>query len=544
MWPCVAHAAPAALRRALSPAPARNAAALVVCRTIAKKERVNGVPSSVAFKRIYDAPTMDPDTVVQTLQAMVAEKSGDALLMEALSKRFMRHAEEFFPPQIDDALASFAELGYADDAMLRGFMGRIGDVMSDASPRRVVRILRNGTLLRLWPEEWLEHALPQTHRHLPNLREGVPACLASLHAVRWRDEEMAELLLTQGLIVAEELGDGFLARVLERWSRFGFRHKEAEAAAAKLASGDGVAAELDVRDCLNLLAALRRCGDKKLAAAADKLEQSLNERLKVSASAEVVDALLFMEVLALQSGQLWRTCADAVELALEETNFARDHLPPAVHALAALLPTGGGEKGLDATGLLLLGRLLGSAAVKKYLPRYKAPQLLQLVRAGGLASVLCEPGGETQSKLAGTVPWAEMIAPMSRLGCQLPLPGRRALWQTAVVLEDVGKSGGLGDKSESSTKLLVQSVGQEELLRLAPLPALVEDPLGSRERPDAQDVGAESLLVAGDKKGVKFLGHGDTFVTAKADSSPLLTPGCMLAARALELQGWQVEMRV
>ena len=47
----------------------------LVARGIA--DRVAGVSPATTFQRIHQAPTMDPDAVVQTLRELVAEKSND-----------------------------------------------------------------------------------------------------------------------------------------------------------------------------------------------------------------------------------------------------------------------------------------------------------------------------------------------------------------------------------------------------------------------------------------------------------------------------------
>ena len=74
-------------------------------------------------------------------------------LLAALSKRFHGHAEEFFPPQIEDLLGLFASLGYSDEHLLHGTLGRLQDLASDASPRRLIRLLRAGSQLQWAPQE-------------------------------------------------------------------------------------------------------------------------------------------------------------------------------------------------------------------------------------------------------------------------------------------------------------------------------------------------------------------------------------------------------
>eukprot|EP00434_Breviolum_minutum_P034902 symbB.v1.2.030896.t1/scaffold3528.1/size54678/2 len=56
---------------------------------------------------------------------------------------------------------------------MNGTLGRLQDVAGVASPRRVIRLMRDCTALR-WPaEEWFPEVLPALHRNLPNFHEGV-----------------------------------------------------------------------------------------------------------------------------------------------------------------------------------------------------------------------------------------------------------------------------------------------------------------------------------------------------------------------------------
>eukprot|EP00928_Gymnodinium_smaydae_P021802 TRINITY_DN18537_c0_g1_i5.p1 TRINITY_DN18537_c0_g1~~TRINITY_DN18537_c0_g1_i5.p1 ORF type:complete len:342 (-),score=73.74 TRINITY_DN18537_c0_g1_i5:270-1295(-) len=328
-------------RRGLTSASATSLAERLALRLTLRgvADRVNGVAPALKFRRLCEAPTMEPDAVVATLRELVAERSADVPLFGALSQRFHARAEEFFPLQIDRLLGCFAELGYADESLAEGVAGRVGDLMSDASPRRVVRVLRNAAALRLPHEVWLDAATTQLHRHLPNLRDGVPSVLESLGALRWRDEELAELLLTQGLLIVDGLHtggrmnsdrDGYLARLFERWSRIGFNHAEVEGLAVDLARTKATSLDFDVRDTINLLAGLRRCAGDGAREACRELEAAFIDRLraaKAEDTAMVAAALAWMERLSFCSPALWQACADAVELALADASFVRKEAP-------------------------------------------------------------------------------------------------------------------------------------------------------------------------------------------------------------------------
>merc|ERR1740121_2653733 len=117
--------------------------------------------------------------------------------------------------------------------------------------------------------------MPQLHYHLPNFRDGIPSLLESIHAGRYKDPELVELLLTQGLMVSSELGDSFFTRLFERWSRFKYTHAAAEESAIALAevSTSADAGHLDIRDSLNLLAGLFRSQNPEVVKMGEMLEQ-------------------------------------------------------------------------------------------------------------------------------------------------------------------------------------------------------------------------------------------------------------------------------
>lgn len=490
---------------------------------------------------------MEPDAVVRTLRELEAEKSNDVLLFQALARRFHANAEEFFPPQIDAVVDAFAELRYADESLLRGLAGRLSDVAADASPRRVVRLVRNGFKLQLPPEAWFGGLLPQLRHHLPNYRDGIPALLESLHSGRYKEPELVELLLTQGLIVAEELGDSYFTRLFERWSRHSYAHSEAEGRALKLAqlATGADAGQLDIRDNFNLLAGLYRSKSPALEDAKKNLERSLESRLKRGAGGgdmlpalpmgalspleEAMVALDWMQRLALRSSRLWRVCADAVELALIEAVFARDRFPSALHALASL--SDGREEESALVAALLVAPSSRQAARK-----HSALQALLLLRAACMLRLVAEKSGAAQS--LPELPWAALLGQAVRMSRQLTLPEQRALREAAESLSGLPGALGLRPDIEATRRLVV-----------SPLPPLT----GSAEEAawSVADVGPQAVLLPPDsrgggaeapKQGAKLLGFGDTFAGAKQKGGQL-TPTCQVAVRALEAQSWQIDLR-
>jgi len=482
--------------------------------------RVNGTSSATRFARFWNAQSASPDDVTRSCSELVKERSGDVFLLQALSKRFHESAEEFFPPQIDEILGCFAELGHADEPFLAGFIGRLDDVIADASPRRVVRLLRNGAILQLEPDAWLSFVLPQLHRHLPNLREGVPSVLGSLHALRLDDAELIDLLATQGLLVARKSDDGFFARLFEQWSRHGASHEEMEGRGRELA-GSCIEA-FDIRDSLNLLAGLVRCG----AAEASTLEGQLEDKLRGAALEDAVVALLWMRRLSLRSARLWQVCGDSVELALKNQKFVRDHLPESMDTLASL--GGAGAEGeAEAT---LVASLLSAAETQKALPRYPAHKALQLLRAAALTA---DKEG-LDAKVVAALPLREAAMQVARMGQQLTLWERRAARQAAELIDDVGKRHGLSLEAEIS--------GLRSLSSL-PLPPLIGAHEAEEEDWTLVQAGPELLLTAdGDAAAVRFAGHGDAFA-APPGAAVQPTPSCRMAMRVAELHGWKIELR-
>ncbi|CAK0866262.1 unnamed protein product [Prorocentrum cordatum] len=480
---------------------------------------------------------MDADSVVKTLAELEAERSGDPHLLRALARRFHDSAEEFFPPQIDALLGHFAALGFSDDHLLEGFAGRLDDVASGASPRRLVRLMRHGASLRLRPEAWLDHVLREVRGHLPNFEHGVPALLAALAELGpRRDTELAELLLTQGLLNAERLGDGYLSRLFECWSRHWLPHGEVEEKAAALATGDASAAvgDGDLRDGLNLLAGLLRCdrgGEASL------LEERLEARIRAASAEEAVAALCWMRRLAVQSGPLWLACADAVEVALGDPAFVRDRLPDAIHALAALAGRGAGA----AADAGLVAGLLRAPETAAALPRRSASQALQMLHAAcllGAASGGPAAGGAGAAAGAALLPLGALATQATRLSRQLTLPERRTLRLLAEVVH----------AGHSEGPELAARLEAARCLPAPPLPPLVDTEAEADWAP--VEVGAESLLVrpndAGEqKRGARFLAFGDVFAGPRpSEDSLVLAPSCSMLVRSLELQGWQVDMRV
>jgi len=263
-------------------------------------------------------------------------------------------------------------------------------------------------------------------------------------------------------------------------------------------------------------------------AKAAKSKDGSNKAVAVSSTSspaeEAAVALEWMQRLALRSPRLWRACADNVELALQDRQFMRTQLPAAICALAAL--GSGAEE--SALGSALLSAAVDTAAM----PKYSAEQVLDLFRAACLLR-LTGNAGDAKAAVA-------LLAPAARLASQLPLPGRRALLEAAETLgEDAGG----------------EALAALKALPMAPLPALA----GSDKEADwdSAEVGPQALLLpAGggdaDRRGVRLVGFGDMFAapppaatsgkTAVLEPS-LTTPSCRLALRALELQGWKVELR-
>eukprot|EP00913_Durusdinium_trenchii_P028647 g26867.t1 len=229
--------------------------------------------------------------------------------------------------------------------------------------------------------------------------------------MRWKDAELEELLLTQGFIVAEELGDVYLARVLEAWSRMGSTDPEAVDRSKQMVHnicGPGAQKhrELghDLRDALNVLATLTRMCPKSQERST--LEAHLASQLSAVNSTEAMLALQWLQRLALDSAPIWKACAEVTELALEEKNFVRDHFAHAVHCLASVA----GEQ----TQAALISQLISSPEVKHGAPRLSAEKTLQVLHAASMMDL----------KDSVVADWESQAA---RLARQMSLPDRRTL---------------------------------------------------------------------------------------------------------------------
>lgn len=479
---------------------------------------VTGANVATQFRRIWEAPTQHPGDVLISLRALRAERGCDLALLRSLARRFLQNAEEFFPPQIDELLAVFADLGFHDDALLRGFVGRMGDVIDTASPKRVVWIMRSGAALRLRPDAWFPHLLPQLKFHIPNMREGIPSVLSSLSELRVRDPVLAEVLLTQGLLA--ELDDGYFSRVFDRWSRHGLPHEEAEMRAKKLAIG---ASGMDVRDRLNLLSGLLRCG---LVLEAEKLEAVLEDHLRRASAKEVVRAIGWMRRLCLR-GVLWQSSAEGVELSLKTKNFARDHLIDAVHGLACCFGESPNDS-LDSEASLLL--TLITSATQELLLRSEGSQALKLLHSSCLLLVSCRPGSTAETEVVRGLPLVAQSSAVSRLCRQLSLRERRTCHLVADVLDDVGGRHALP---------IEDHVSRLRKLQVTSLPQIVDETTDSMQE---VEVGPERYFQVDEKRCVRLLVASDLFA-GSSDLTSRHTPTCKLSVRAAELRGWSVELR-
>lgn len=456
---------------------------------------------------------MDPPKLLSCLKSLASEFNSDPVLFRALSTRFLADAEEYFPPQLEQLLASFAKLSYADEALATGFAGRCEDLTVDASPKRVVNVLQCCATLRLPTEAWLQSLLIQLHRHAPHIHAGAPSALESLRSLGVRDDSV-ELLLAQGLEASEKLGDGYLTRVLERWSRFGADDAEAVECAEQLAV---IAPKLDIRDGLNLLACLLRCGRAR---AASELSVKLAARLQKGRPTEVHGATLWMRQLVLSTPALWEVCADAVEMRLRDKRFRRFGLAEAVHSLACVAPKGSA----------LLGKVLASKEVLASLHSYTGPKSLMLLHAACLTA--------RDAEELPQIPWEELSTQVARTCRQLTLQERRTLHSVADALRHLDSRHELG---------LSPLIDRMQQLPCPPLPARV--PAHNQESWDGVRVGHQMVLQSptkeGTKDGVLFLDACDFLTLPGASDPPThIAPARQLDLDALKRAGWKVDLRI
>jgi len=217
------------------------------------------------------------------------------------------------------------------------------------------------------------------------------------------------------------------------------------------------------------------------------------------------------------------------------------HFPEAVNALAFLCPQNRSSEPSEEERLLL--QLLQAPSVRKYIRRCKAAQALRFLQAICFLFVRHEPGSAGEKNLVKLVDsglWTMLLDSTTlRFGRQLMLPQRRELLNA---LELVGD---LSDRYDLGIGSATISMKRLPVTALPPVIGTLED---TGDDWVSVEVGAQALMqhlpTAEPQKGVHFLNHGDTFVSAKGSYGiDNLTPGCRLMLRAIELQGWRAELR-
>lgn len=297
---------------------------------------------------------------------------------------------------------------------------------------------------------------------------------------------------------------------------------------------------LDIRDVLNLLAGFLRCGHLSAVRA---LETHIDTVLRGANMNTIMKALSWMVTVSLRSHPLWEACASAVEESLKNLSFRRHAFPDAVHSLAMLI-SGPVEEVTDE--LRLVVGFLSSPDISSAIPRYNALQSLKLLHAACLLATRSTPASKAEEHIVQTIPWDTFARQAVRLSRQLNLPNRRMLKMAAEVLRDIAKRYDLDADNYLAITDQLAVVGLPPLVGVA-------DELEDPDEWEMVEVGAEAFLqfpqtgrVPGlkflsDRKCVKFLGTGDVFAN-HGEHSQSMTPSCQLVLRAMDLQGWSVEV--
>jgi hypothetical protein len=133
-------------------------------------------------------------------------------------------ADQFYPPQIVEVLSLFGRIGFASSQDLFSLIvSRKSDVLSEASPRRIVTLIEAFANLQLplfhpaiWPEMRSELV-----RVMPQLKRGISTVLRGLSSLGCTDTELVGALMAQADCLEEsgEIEREYFVHALEAVSR-------------------------------------------------------------------------------------------------------------------------------------------------------------------------------------------------------------------------------------------------------------------------------------------------------------------------------------
>ena len=377
-------------------------------------------------------------TVPQQLSALselASVKSPSLSAVSVLAKRAAASPEQFYPPQIVEAISLFSRIGLADrNALSHLFLARRDDVLNEASPKRMVELVEAFANLdlplcehtELWPE--FRTALI---RVIPQLKRGVATVIKSLASLRCTDTELLHALLVQAECVRGEVEHQFFTQAIEAASRVQGLEEPVRTAIDVLLNERK---KFSVLQSVDLLTAALRSSHS----ASDKLANRIEEHL---ASSDVYSQARVLAAMGRQ-GLKSKSVGDVIEKSLNNADFKHRMLP---HTLWAGALVGGADEVLN---LVLRNQIMG------HIDRLSADKLLAVLRS---AAVI---GAEPESVAA-------VKDALATVAQQLSIRQQRLLWEVAPGLTSVAPLATCASGSETVGPYCLQNGS----LRMAPFQA-------------------------------------------------------------------------
>ena len=176
------------------------------------------------FRIVAKGPAFKPDEVISALVDCSRVSSPSATALSVLSHRAAVAADQFYPPQIVEVLSLFGRIGFGGSQDLFSLIvSRKSDVLSEASPRRIVTLIEAFANLQLplfhpaiWPDMRAELV-----RVMPQLKRGITTVLRSLSKLGCTDTELVGALMAQAECLEEsgEIEREYYVHALEAVSR-------------------------------------------------------------------------------------------------------------------------------------------------------------------------------------------------------------------------------------------------------------------------------------------------------------------------------------
>ena len=381
------------------------------------------------FRIVAKGPSFSPDEVLQALTDCSRVSSPSLTALSVLSKRTSASADQYFPPQIVEALSLFGKIGYSEaSSLFEFFVSRKDDVLNEASPKRLVTLIEAFANLHLplfheavWPAIRAELI-----RVLPQLKRGITAVLKSLASLGCTDTELVNGLLTQAecLYTTQEIEKEFFAHAIEAASRVEGMSDSVKRAIACISH------ELSEVEKSAITAARLRVG-------LDAVEPSIDKKDRYSA-ARVIGSMSRRGLIASPSTQ--KIITEFVEDALTDNDFCHKMMPYTV--LNAVLLSDS-----DEFLKLVVSRLAGPHA-----DRLSADKLLCLLRAARILNMT----GESVNRLES------LITETAR---QLSVREARLLWDVLPGVVPASALPPLIPRGQESGILEIESVGPYNLYR-------------------------------------------------------------------------------